>query len=117
VFKTQQLPGFHEASAPCADALEWKAGCNDLPDSGGQYLAGRVNFQNQRVALMCALASFRTILPVPAAVEARRQMENRMAWNDLEHTGEERELVYEISWIAELGIRRRFLRSQRKVQN
>jgi len=76
-----------------------------------------VNFQNQQVALMCALASSRTFLPVPAAVEARRETENRMVWNDLEHTGEERELVYEISWIAELGIRRRFLRSQRKVQN
>jgi hypothetical protein len=34
-----------------------------------------------------------------------------------QHTSGERELVYEISWIAELGVWRRFLRSQRKVQN
>jgi hypothetical protein len=36
----------------------------------------------------------------------------RVVWNEQEHT---RELVYEISWIKELGLWRRFLRSQRKV--
>jgi hypothetical protein len=36
-------------------------------------------------------------------------------WNEQEHTREEHELVYEISWIKELGLWRSFLRSQRKV--
>jgi len=53
----------------------------------------------------------------PAGVDARRETENRMVWNEQEHASEERELVYEISWIAELGVWRRFLRSQRKARN
>ena len=53
----------------------------------------------------------------PAGVEARWETENRTVWNEQEHASEERELVYEISWIAELGVWRRFLRSQRKARN
>jgi len=53
----------------------------------------------------------------PAAVDARWETENRTVWNEQEHASEERELVYEISWIAELGVWRRFLRSQRKARN
>jgi len=52
----------------------------------------------------------------PATVELRWEIENRFVWNEHERANEERELVYEISWIAELGAWRRFLRSQRKVQ-
>ena len=40
---------------------------------------------------------------------------NRAVWNELERVSEERELVYEISWIPELGAWRSFLRSQRRV--
>jgi hypothetical protein len=53
----------------------------------------------------------------PAGVEVRWETENRTAWNEQEHAREERELVYEISWFAELGVWRRFLRSQRKARN
>jgi hypothetical protein len=53
----------------------------------------------------------------PAGVDARWETENRMVWNEQERLSEERELVYEISWIAELGVLRRFLRSQRKSRN
>jgi hypothetical protein len=69
---------------------------------------------------MVAVAGCIATLPVPAfpaAVEARWETQNRTVWNELEHANEERELVYEISWIAELGIWRRFLRSNRKVQS
>ncbi len=52
---------------------------------------------------------------VPVAVDARWETENLIVWNEQQHTSEERELVYEISWIAELGAWRRFLRSQRKA--
>lgn len=55
--------------------------------------------------------------PFPAAIDVHWETENRMLWNEQQHTNEQRELVYEISWIAELGLWRRFLRSQRKVQN
>jgi hypothetical protein len=53
----------------------------------------------------------------PAGVDARWETENRTVWNEQERASEERELIYEISWIAELGVWRRFLRSQRKARN
>lgn len=40
---------------------------------------------------------------------------NRSVWNEQERVSEERELVYEISWIPELGAWRSFLRSQRTL--
>ena len=43
------------------------------------------------------------------------ETQRRVVWNEQEHTREEHELVYEVSWIKELGLWRRFLRSQRKV--
>ena len=69
---------------------------------------------------MSAVASYGTAFPVPAfpaGVDARWETENRTLWNEREHASEVRELVYEISWIAELGVWRRFLRSHRKVQS
>ena len=70
--------------------------------------------------LMSVVAGCIAALPVsafPAAVELRWETQNRTVCNELEHTSEERELVYEISWIAELGLWRRFLRSNRKLQS
>jgi hypothetical protein len=54
---------------------------------------------------------------LPAGVDVHWETERRMVWNVREHTSEERELVYEISWIAERGLWRSFLRSQRKVKS
>lgn len=68
---------------------------------------------------MSAVVSY-VALPVPAfpaGVDVQWEAQNRVVWNEKEHAAEEHELVYEISWIAELGVWRRFLRSQRKVQN
>jgi hypothetical protein len=39
-----------------------------------------------------------------------------MVWNERQRASEEHEFVYEISWIAELGAWRRFLRSQRPLK-
>jgi len=69
---------------------------------------------------MSALATHATALSMPAfpsAAGTHWETVTRLVWNDREHTSEERELVYEISWIAELGTWRRFLRSQRKVKS
>lgn len=49
----------------------------------------------------------------PAGDHAYWETENRMVWNEQQHTSEERELVYEISWILELSAWRRFLRSSK----
>lgn len=42
------------------------------------------------------------------------ETEKRQVWDEDTHTYQEREFVYEVSWIAELGVWRRFLRSYRK---
>lgn len=69
---------------------------------------------------MSTVASYAAALPVPAfpvGVEAHWETENRMVWSERRHASEEHELVYEISWIPEIGVWRRFLRSHRKVQS
>jgi hypothetical protein len=69
---------------------------------------------------MPVVASNSPALPVPgflAGVDVHWETQRRMVWNVREHTSEERELVYEISWIAERGLWRSFLRSQRKVKS
>ena len=112
--------GSYESGAPCADGLEWKAECNTLLESLARNFAGRVNLQNQQVDLMSAMATsttFPSVQVFPVGSDDHWETQNRTAWNELQHASEERELVYEISWIAELGVWRRFLRSQRKVPN
>jgi hypothetical protein len=67
---------------------------------------------------MAAIASSSTILPIsgfPAGVDVHWETRRRVVWNEREHTSEEHELVYEISWVEELGLRRSFLRSHHKV--
>jgi hypothetical protein len=51
----------------------------------------------------------------PVGTDLRWETERRLVWNEQRHTSDECELVYEISWVAEIGIWRRFLRSQHKV--
>jgi hypothetical protein len=66
---------------------------------------------------MSAAATYSAVFPAvvfPAGADEHWETEIRMVWNEQEHASEERELIYEISWIAELGVWRRFLRSQRK---
>ena len=58
------------------------------------------------------------ILPIssfPTGVDMHWEMRSRVVWNEQEHASEEREFVYEISWIEELGMWRTFLRSHQKV--
>jgi hypothetical protein len=67
---------------------------------------------------MYAVASSSAILPIsdfPAGADVRWETQRQVVWNEQEHTGEEYELVYEISWIKELGLWRSFLRSRHKV--
>lgn len=51
-----------------------------------------------------------------AGIDTYLETEICTVWNAREFTVEEHELVYEISWISELGAWRRFLRSERKVK-
>lgn len=52
----------------------------------------------------------------PAGIDVHWETQVRTVWNADECTAEEYELVYEVSWISELGAWRRFLCSQRKVK-
>jgi hypothetical protein len=54
---------------------------------------------------------------IPAAVNKHWETVNCLVWNEHKRASEEREFFYEISWIAELGTWRRFLRSRRKVKS
>ena len=55
-------------------------------------------------------------LPFPSGVDVHWETENRVLWNEQERSAEEQELIYEVSWIPELGVWRRFLRSRRRRQ-
>jgi hypothetical protein len=55
--------------------------------------------------------------PFPARSGRRWEATNCLVWNDRERITEKQELIYEITWIHELGIWRRFLRSRRKLRS
>jgi hypothetical protein len=78
----------------------------------------RVKPSKEQVEPMSAVVSSSAILPIsgfPAGDDVHWETRRRVVWNEQEHTREEHELVYEISWIKELGLWRRFLRSHHKV--
>jgi hypothetical protein len=54
-------------------------------------------------------------LAFPQGVDIRWETEIRVVWNAGEWKNEIVELVYEISWIKELGTWRRFLLSRRTI--
>jgi len=54
--------------------------------------------------------------PFPERTDVHWETTNLQVWN-AERFVEQLELVYEVSWIKELGTWRRFLTSQRKVRS
>lgn len=52
----------------------------------------------------------------PAGLDVRWETDSWVMWNEQERAAEKQELIYEVSWIREIGTWRRFLRSRRKVQ-
>jgi hypothetical protein len=69
---------------------------------------------------MQILASSSAVLPVrgfPEGVQVRGEMQARVVWNEGVHMNEVHELVYEISWIEELGLWRTFLRPHHMVKH
>ena len=78
------------------------------------------SFRKKLVETMSAVANSSAIHPISsflAGVEVYWETQRRVVWNEREHTCEEHELVYEISWIKELSLWRTFLRSRRRVKN
>jgi hypothetical protein len=56
-----------------------------------------------------------TPVAFPVGLEVHWETENRLTWNERERLSEKEELIYEVSWICELGVWRRFLIARRKV--
>ena len=58
----------------------------------------------------------RTPAAFPAGLDVHWET-SWVMWNEQERVAEKQELIYEVSWIREIGAWRRFLRSRRKAQN
>jgi hypothetical protein len=56
-----------------------------------------------------------THVAFPVGLEVHWETENRLIWNERERLSEKQELIYEVSWICELGVWRRFLMARHKV--
>lgn len=54
-------------------------------------------------------------VPAPTGINTYYETQNHVVWNDKEHANEQHEFVYEVSWIPELGMWRRFLRTHHKT--
>jgi len=83
-----------------------------------EALSGQGKFQKEQGEPMLEATSSSAILTIsgfPAGVDMHWETRRRVVWNEQEHTREEHEFVYEISWIEELGLWRTFLTSQHKV--
>jgi len=58
-----------------------------------------------------------TALPVPSGpigTDQHFETEQREVWDESTRAYEVHEFVYEVSWVSELGVWRRFLRTHRK---
>jgi len=69
------------------------------------------------VATMYTAANRESKTPVafPVGLDVHWETENRVMWNERDRVSEKQELIYEVSWICELGVWRRFLIARRKV--
>jgi hypothetical protein len=97
-----------------------KRGIAIATEHSGQSFECTREVLEEQVELMSGAASSSTIIPIwgfPAGVDVRWETQRRVVWNEQEHTREEHVLVYEISWIKELGLWRSFLRSHHKVND
>jgi hypothetical protein len=56
-----------------------------------------------------------TPVAFPVGLDVHWETETRFMWNERERACEKQELIYEVSWIRELGVWRRFLIARRKV--
>ena len=59
----------------------------------------------------------RTPTAFPAGLDVHWETDSWVMWNEQERVAEKQELIYEVSWIREIGAWRRFLAPRQKVQN
>jgi len=96
---------------------ECLARCKTAPYCRGPTRLAELTLQ---VEHMPTIASGSAVFPVPMfpeGVHVHWETQRRVMWNDRQYASEEHELVYEISWVEELGLWRTFLRSHHKVKS
>lgn len=88
-----------------------------MNDSGLRMKDGLSEFEE--VPIMYTADNQEVPFPVafPMGFDVHWETQKRVVWNERERATEEQELIYEVSWICELGSWRRFLKSRRKVRN
>ena len=52
---------------------------------------------------------------VPIGTDRRYETDRRLVWNEEKRANEVQEFVYEVSWIPERGVWRKFLVTRRKL--
>jgi|SRR5215469_1040075 len=101
----------------CTQFHVWHQKCMERFDQGFEWSCDVS--KKSKVRSMFRAANGSEPLPVPGfpeGVDVRWETQRRIVWNERERANEEYELVYETSWIAELGLWRSFLRSHRKME-
>ena len=97
--------------------VEWNPGCMDVCGTL-VVVVGIRKFQPGSLKMGYTAASqvpgIEAVLP--PRVEAHWETDNRVVWNEMECAAEEQELIYEVTWIPEIGAWRRFLKSRRNVE-
>jgi hypothetical protein len=100
------------------DYFDWNSKCMEL--SGPSVMTAELwKFRPRRLKMTCTTASYAPAINaavLPARVDEYWETQNRLVWNESECAIEAQELIYEVTWVPELGAWRRFLKSRRKVQ-
>jgi hypothetical protein len=99
--------------------LEWKPECSEVLREMLEGCYDSRESRHERVVKMSTSANHAEALNAafPPGLDAYWETINQTVWNERENSSEKCELVYEISWIAELGTWRRFLRSRKKLRD
>jgi hypothetical protein len=97
--------------------VEWNPGCMYM--SGTSVMAfGVRKFQTGSLKMGYTTASQLPAIEamLPPKIDVHWETDNRVVWNEMECAAQEQELIYEVTWIPEIGAWRRFLKSRRNVE-
>jgi len=102
----------------CSDPVfvEWNPGCMDMRVTS-VVAVGIWKYQPRSLNMGYTAASQVPAIEavLPPKFEAHWETDKRFVWNEMECVPEEQELIYEVTWIPEIGAWRQFLKSRRNV--
>jgi hypothetical protein len=96
--------------------VEWNPKCREVTGTS-VVIVELWKFQLGSSKMGYTTASYEAAIEaaLPPRVEAHWETDKRVVWNEMEGAAEEQELIYEVTWISEIGAWRRFLKSRRNV--